>query len=272
IAIELARRYRCHLEVVGRSAMPVGEESALTRGIDDPRKLRQALLAADPKQKPAEIEAQARRILSDRASRETYAQVIAAGGSLLYTKLDVRDGKAFLGFIDQVYQRRGRIDGVIHGAGVVEDKLVRDKTDESFGRVFDTKVGGALALRKRIRDDVKFVVFFSSVASAFGNKGQVDYASANDVLDKLAYSWQQRISGRVLSVNWGPWADTGMVSESLKNEYQRKGIGLIPQQEGVDALLRELSQGQGDSQVLLMCGKPESFDGRATPPNREVGA
>ncbi len=272
IAIELAKRYRCHLEVVGRSPMPTGEESVQTRGIDDPRKLRQALLAVDPKQKPAEIEQQARRILADRAARETYAQVIAAGGSLHYTRLDVRDGKAFLGFIDSVYERRGRIDGVIHGAGVVEDKLVRDKTDESFGRVFDTKVGGALALRKRIRDDVKFVVFFSSVASAFGNRGQVDYASANDVLDKLAYSWQQRISGRVLSVNWGPWADTGMVSESLKNEYQRKGIGLIPQQEGVDALLRELSQGQGDSQVVLMCGKPESFDGRAAPQAREVGA
>ncbi|PPE72943.1 hypothetical protein C3942_16105 [Solimonas fluminis] len=272
IAIELAKRYRCHLEVVGRSPMPTGEESAQTRGIDDPRKLRQALLAADPRQKPAEIEQQARRILADRAARETYAQVIAAGGSLNFTRLDVRDGKAFLAFIDGVYERRGRIDGVIHGAGVVEDKLVRDKTDESFGRVFDTKVGGALALRKRIRDDVKFVVFFSSVASAFGNRGQVDYASANDVLDKLAYSWQQRISGRVLSVNWGPWADTGMVSESLKNEYQRKGIGLIPQQEGVAALLRELAQAQGDSQVVLMCGKPESFDGRAAPGTREVGA
>jgi acyl transferase domain-containing protein/NAD(P)H-dependent flavin oxidoreductase YrpB (nitropropane dioxygenase family)/acyl carrier protein len=272
IAIELAKRYRCHLEVVGRSPMPTGEESAQTRGIDDPRKLRQALLAADPKQKPAEIEQQARRILADRAARETYAQVIAAGGSLHYTRLDVREGKAFLAFIDGVYERRGRIDGVIHGAGVVEDKLVRDKTDESFGRVFDTKVGGALALRKRIRDDVKFVVFFSSVASAFGNRGQVDYASANDVLDKLAYSWQQRISGRVLSVNWGPWADTGMVSESLKNEYQRKGIGLIPQEEGVAALLRELAQGQGDSQVVLMCGKPESFDGRTAPSAKEIGA
>ena len=273
IAIELAKRYRCHLEVVGRSPMPKGEESAVTRGIDDPRKLRQALLAADPALRPAEIEQLTRRILADRAARETYAQVIAAGGSLMFTQMDVRDSKAFLGFIDQVYTRRGRIDGVIHGAGVVEDKLVRDKTDESFGRVFDTKVGGALALQRRIRDDVKFVVFFSSVASAFGNRGQVDYASANDVLDKLAHSWQQRIAGRVLSVNWGPWADTGMVSESLKNEYQRKGIGLIPQQEGVDALLRELSNKGGDSQVVLMCGKPESFDGRAAAkPSDEVGA
>jgi len=272
IAIELARRYRCHLEIVGRSSMPTQEESELTRGIDDPRKLRQALLAADSKRKPVEIEQMTRGILSDRASRETYAQVIAAGGSLNYVKLDVRDSKAFMHFIDNVYERRGRIDGVIHGAGVVEDKLVRDKTDESFGRVFDTKVSGAMVLNRRIRDDVKFVVFFSSVASAFGNRGQVDYASANDVLDKLAHSWQHRINGRVLSVNWGPWADTGMVSESLKNEYQRKGIGLIPQQEGVDALLRELSNLTGDAQVLLMCGKPENFDGRTTQHPLEAAA
>ncbi|TXI84393.1 MAG: SDR family NAD(P)-dependent oxidoreductase, partial [Cupriavidus sp.] len=272
IAIELARRYRCHLEIVGRSSMPTQEEQELTRGIDDPRKLRQVLLLADPKRKPAEIEQMTRGILADRAARETYAQVIAAGGSLNYVKLDVRDSKAFMHFIDDVYARRGRIDGVIHGAGVVEDKLVRDKTDESFGRVFDTKVRGAMVLNRRIRDDVKFVVFFSSVASAFGNRGQVDYASANDVLDKLAHSWQHRISGRVLSVNWGPWADTGMVSESLKNEYHRKGIGLIPQREGVDALLRELSNLTGDPQILLMCGKPENFDGRGTAHPQEATA
>ncbi|WP_299691095.1 type I polyketide synthase [Hydrocarboniphaga sp.] len=259
IATALARRYRCHIEMLGRSALPEGDESAVTRGIDDPRRLRQLLLQAEPTRKPAEIERLARRILAEREVRDTFAQLRAAGSSFNYTQLDVRDSEGFAQFIKDAYARRGRIDGVIHGAGVVEDKLVRDKTDESFGRVFDTKVHGALILDKLIRDDVKFVVFFSSVASAFGNRGQVDYASANDVLDKLAHSWQTRIAGRVLSVNWGPWADTGMVSESLKNEYQRKGIGLIPQNEGVDALLRELSTGAGDSQVVLMCGKPDSF-------------
>jgi acyl transferase domain-containing protein/NAD(P)H-dependent flavin oxidoreductase YrpB (nitropropane dioxygenase family)/NAD(P)-dependent dehydrogenase (short-subunit alcohol dehydrogenase family)/acyl carrier protein len=259
IATALARRYRCHIEMVGRSALPEGEENALTRGIDDPKRLRQALLQAEPASKPAEIERLARRLLAEREFRDTFAQLRAAGSSFNYTQLDVREGATFALFIDDVYARRGRIDGVIHGAGVVEDKLVRDKTDESFGRVFDTKVHGALILDRQIRDDVKFVVFFSSVASAFGNRGQVDYASANDVLDKLAHSWQTRIEGRVLSVNWGPWADTGMVSESLKNEYQRKGIGLIPQSEGVNALLRELSIGRGDTQVVLMCGKPLSF-------------
>ena len=264
IAVALARRYRCRLELVGRSEAPGGDEDALTRGVTDPRRLRQLLLQADPARKPAEIERLARRILAEREVRETFAQVREAGSTVHYTPLDVRDEEAFASFIAEVYSRQGRIDGVIHGAGVVEDKLVRDKTDESFGRVFDTKVRSALILNRLIRDDVKFVVFFSSVASAFGNRGQVDYASANDVLDKLAHHWQTRIGGRVISVNWGPWADTGMVNDALRNDYARKGIGLIPQVAGVEALLRELSISHGDSQIVLMCGKPESF-GAATP-------
>jgi hypothetical protein len=39
----------------------------------------------------------------------------------------------------------------------------------------------------------------------------------------------------------------------------------------VEALLRELSTRGGDAQVVLMCGKPESFDGRATPQAVETG-
>ncbi|AXI01740.1 type I polyketide synthase [Aquirhabdus parva] len=261
VAVELARRYQCHVELVGRSAPPQDVESEATRGISDQRLLRQALLAEDKTRKPAEVERLARRLLADRDFRATLAAVRAAGSTVNYTALDVRDDQIFSDFITSIYHQRGRIDGVIHGAGVVEDKLVRDKSDESFSRVFDTKVKGAVILSQHIRKDVGFVVFFSSVASAFGNRGQVDYATANDVLDKLAHHWQSQIDGRVLSVNWGPWADTGMVSESLKNEYARKGIGLIPQQQGVAALLAELGSQSIETQIVLMSGRPESFAG-----------
>jgi NAD(P)-dependent dehydrogenase (short-subunit alcohol dehydrogenase family) len=149
---------------------------------------------------------------------------------------------------------------VIHGAGVVEDKLVRDKSVESFTRVFETKVRGAVTLHKVLRDDVAFVVFFSSVASVFGNRGQADYAAANDTLDKLAHALQARVHGRVLSVNWGPWAGKGMVSPELEREYARRGIGLIPLNDGVELLLRELREGdREDVQIVMMCGSPESM-------------
>jgi NAD(P)-dependent dehydrogenase (short-subunit alcohol dehydrogenase family)/acyl carrier protein len=265
LAVALARRYRCHLELAGRSELPEAPEDPATREIVDPKMLRQALVAANPGLRPAQIEAMARRLLAEREIRRTLEEVRQAGSTVHYTAIDVRDDERFADLIADVYERRGRIDGVIHGAGVVEDKLVRDKTPESFSRVFDTKVNPAMMLRKLIREDVRFVVFFSSVAAAFGNRGQVDYASANDVLDKVARSWQSRIKGRVLSINWGPWAGTGMVSESLRDEYHRRGIGLIPQSAGIDALLRELSAPGEDSQVVLMCGTPESFGARSSP-------
>jgi acyl transferase domain-containing protein/NAD(P)H-dependent flavin oxidoreductase YrpB (nitropropane dioxygenase family)/acyl carrier protein len=261
IAVALAKRYRCKIELVGRSPLPPDQEDPLTQGVEDPRRLRQILLTADPNRRPADVERLVQRLLADRDVRKNLAAIRAAGSVINYTSLDVRDIELFADFILALYERYGRIDGVIHGAGIVEDKLVRDKTEESFNRVFDTKVRGAMSLHAFIRDDVKFVVFFSSVASAFGNRGQADYASANDVLDKLAHSWQARIPGRILSVNWGPWADTGMVSDSLKKEYERKGIGLIPQEEGVKALLLELSSAGTETQVVLMCGKPVSFGG-----------
>ena len=103
-------------------------------------------------------------------------------------------------------------------------------------------------------------MFFSSVASAFGNRGQADYAAANDVLDKLAYSLQGRTQGRVVSINWGPWAGAGMVSPELEREYARRGIGLIPMTDGVEALLRELRYGERqDVQVVMMGSTLESM-------------
>ncbi len=261
LAIMLARRYGCQLELVGRSPLPNFDEGAETAAAQDLKTLRQVVIRSNPDLRPVEVEQRCARILAARDIRATFAAIEAAGAKVNYTALDVRDMNDFSRYIQDLYHRHGRIDGVIHGAGILEDKLLRHKTAESFQRVFDTKVHGALVLNKLIRDDVKFVVFFSSVAGAFGNKGQVDYATANDVLDKLAHSMQARIKGRVLSVNWGPWASKGMVSPELEREYARKGIGLIPLQEGFEALLQELQFGdQADTQVVLMCATPESMD------------
>ena len=259
MAIELAQRFQCQLELVGRSALPPNEESAATKGVMDQRQLRQALLSENPARKPAEVESLLRRVLAERDIRATFAAIKAAGAGVNYHALDVRDESALTALVSNIYAQTGRIDGVFHGAGIVEDKLIKDKQQDSFTRVYDTKVTSALSLLKCIRNDVKCVVFFSSVASAFGNRGQVDYAAANDMLDKIAHHWQSRISGRVLSVNWGPWADTGMVSPALQREYARKGIGLIPQSVGVAALFSALVDASRETQIVMVSGEVERF-------------
>ena len=259
-AIELAQRYRCRIELVGRSPLPSASESSQTGHALDAKALRLTLIENEPTLKPIEVERRCAQILAAREIRHTLAAIEAAGATVNYTALDVRDIELFGAFIQQLYAQYGRIDGVIHGAGVIEDKLWRDKSADSFQRVFDTKVRGALMLYNLLRSDVKFVVFFSSVASAFGNRGQIDYAAANDVLDKIALALRARLHGRVVSINWGPWADTGMVSPALEREYARQGIGLIALRDGIAALLRELADSQRSAtQVVLMCGTPKSF-------------
>jgi NAD(P)-dependent dehydrogenase (short-subunit alcohol dehydrogenase family) len=256
-AIELARRTRCRLELVGRSPLP-GEEDPALAAASDTAALRRTLVERGARE-PAAIEADCRRVLAAREIRQTLAALAAAGSPVRYHSLDVRDEQAVSALIDEIYERHGRLDGVVHGAGIIEDKLLRHKTRESFDRVFDTKVAAARALVRKLRDDVGFVVFFSSVSGAFGNRGQADYAAASDALDKLALELAGRIPGRAISINWGPWAGAGMVSEELQREYGRRGIGLIPPREGVARLIAELCATGGDPQVVLMCADAESM-------------
>lgn len=164
--------------------------------------------------------------------------------------------------VADVYARHGRLDGVVHGAGVLDDRLLTDKTAEGFARVFSTKVDGARALAEAVRDDLGFLMLFGSVVGVYGNRGQVDYAAANDALDSLAHGWADRFAGRVVSVDWGPWtpAQGGMVSAELQREYARRGIGVIGHDEGVACLLRELAHGdRRDTQVAYLCGSPAAF-------------
>jgi NAD(P)-dependent dehydrogenase (short-subunit alcohol dehydrogenase family) len=144
---------------------------------------------------------------------------------------------------------------------VLEDRFLRDKTPESFERVFGTKVDAARTLARVLRPDVGFLVLFGSIAGVFGNRGQIDYAAANDALDTLARRASEHLTGRVVSVDWGPWAGTGMVSAELEREYERRGIGLIDPDDGVACLLHELRSGRTDAQVVLMRARPDDLDG-----------
>ncbi len=174
----------------------------------------------------------------------------------------MRDGDAVAAFVAERYRTLGRIDGVVHGAGIIEDRNIKDKTQGSFARVFETKVNGALALRRSIRGDVKFVVLYSSIAALHGAEGQLDYACANDALDHVAVEWQSQTDGHVLSVNWGPWHGAGMSRRAARAAFRAAEDRPDPLDEGVDALLRELSSGRKpDTQVVLMSATADRLSG-----------
>jgi acyl transferase domain-containing protein/NAD(P)H-dependent flavin oxidoreductase YrpB (nitropropane dioxygenase family)/NAD(P)-dependent dehydrogenase (short-subunit alcohol dehydrogenase family) len=259
VAVALARQ-GCHLELVGRTPLPDGPEAPATATCADHKALRQ-LLAGAGNNVASAIESDCLRIMAQRQLRHTLAEVLACGGSVDYHALDVRDTPAMTALVEDIYRRRGRLDGIIHGAGVVEDRLAADKTVESFARVYDTKVDGARILLGAARPGLRFVVLFGSIAGAFGNRGQIDYAAANEALEAMAWAHNRAVADRVVCIHWGPWGATGMVSENLGREFARHGVGLIDPEDGVACILRELALGSPSSAaVIVMRARTDRHD------------
>jgi NAD(P)-dependent dehydrogenase (short-subunit alcohol dehydrogenase family) len=266
VARGLAGRGEPRLILVGRSALP-GPESPQTEGLDRAA-LRQSFLqevrGRNQPVLPAEIERSVNRILKDREIRANLVACRAAGATVEYHALDVRDAGQFGRLIDDLYERFGRIDGVVHGAGVIEDRLIADKTLASFRNVFRTKVDGAWTLARKLRPEgLKFLVFFGSVSGRFGAAGQVDYSAANEVLNKLAGDLRRRWLAQVVCINWGPW-DGGMVSDGRRQVYAAHGVGLIPVEAGTEAFLAEFRLGGRPSAEVVVSCSVEQIAGART--------
>ncbi|WP_211215434.1 SDR family NAD(P)-dependent oxidoreductase, partial [Actinoalloteichus spitiensis] len=253
--LALAREHQPHLALLGRTEL--AEEPAGLDGATEEAELlrRIAALWSDRPggpPTPAELGAEARRVLAVREIRATLDALTAAGSPVRYLAVDVRDATAVADALDEVRRDWGPITGLVHGAGTVADGLLADKTDERFASVFEPKVGGLRALLSATEDDpLELLVLFSSIAGCFGNRGQADYAMANEVLNLVASA--QRVARpdcAVSSIAWGPWRG-GMIGPELAHRLRRAGIPLISPDAGAAAFTREVSAAEPPHRVVI---------------------
>ena len=130
--------------------------------------------------------------------------------------------------------------GLVHAAGVLDDRtLVRD--DEGrFAAVMAPKVQGAWNLHlASAGETLDFFVLFSSTSALLGSAGQGNYAAANAFLDALA-QYRRAAGLPALAIDWSAWSDVGMVSDAKRAaNVSRHGVGWISPRQGV-AVLGEL--------------------------------
>jgi acyl transferase domain-containing protein/NADP-dependent 3-hydroxy acid dehydrogenase YdfG len=242
--IALAHAHQPKIALLGRTALSA--EPAECEGVREENELRRVLLAREQRAgrapTPKVLAAAVREIIAQREVRATLEALRAAGSPAEYFACDATNAAAVTQTLAGVRQRLGPITVIVHGAGVLADKLIADKTPEEFARVFDAKVRGLqILLDATASDSLDAMVLFSSVAGRFGNRGQADYAMANEVLNKVAQAEFRRRGGRCLvrSLNWGPW-DGGMVTPALREHFRTQGIGLIAPDAGAAAFVQEL--------------------------------
>jgi NADP-dependent 3-hydroxy acid dehydrogenase YdfG/acyl carrier protein len=254
-AVALAGRTRVRVVLLGRSRLE--DEPAACAGIHDDAGLKRALLDGAKREgraaTPAEVGAQVAKVLANREVRATLDAIRAAGSEVRYVAVDVADGAKLGAALDEVRAAWGPITGVVHGAGVLADKLIAEKTPEQFDRVFDTKVAGLRSLLAATAGDpLRWMVLFSSVAARTGNTGQCDYAMANEVLNKVAAAERRRRAPGFVAkaIGWGPW-EGGMVTPALKARFDQMGVALIPLAEGARRFVDEIAAAPDEVETVV---------------------
>ena len=266
--VRLAEEYHCGFILLGRSAL--APEPAWAKGKYTDQDLKSAALQhlseAGEKPTPVKIQEALRPIHSSREIAASLAAIEGAGGRAVYVSCDVTRSKEVRSAVASAAAVFGKVTGLIHGAGVLADRLIEQKTVGDFEAVYSTKVDGLEALLSAVdAKAIKHYVLFSSAAAYFGNPGQADYAIANEILNKVALRLKSEApAAQVLSLNWGPW-DGGMVTPELKRLFEARGATIIPLDGGADLLLRELSASTNRCTQILVGGNLNGPDEKKKP-------
>jgi acyl transferase domain-containing protein/NAD(P)-dependent dehydrogenase (short-subunit alcohol dehydrogenase family)/acyl carrier protein len=254
-ALALARKWRPTLVLLGRTPVPEDEPAWLASLTDEAAIKKELFQRAPAGTSPKDVERSYRRIAAQREITGNLTRLREAGAQADYLAVDVTDDRAVAEAVSEIRRQYGPIKGLVHGAGILADRYLADKTMEQFQAVYNVKVAGCRALLKAAEGDpLKFMVFFSSSTGRFGRTGQVDYAMANEVLNKTAQREAARRPGcRVAAFNWGPWAG-GMVNSALEKAFQKEGLVTIPLAAGAAYLAEEIAAGDPAQVEIVVLG------------------
>ena len=113
---------------------------------------------------------------------------------------DVTDIESMRAIVERAQRTFGRIDGVLHAAGVTNDELIQMKRQATVEDTFAPKIHGTMVLERVLEDvSLDFMVLFSSTSTAIAPPGQVDYVAANAYLNAFAQSKAPTGRGRTSS-------------------------------------------------------------------------
>ncbi|MGZ4665503.1 MAG: SDR family NAD(P)-dependent oxidoreductase, partial [Frankiaceae bacterium] len=177
-----------------------------------------------------------------------------AGGQAIYHSVNLTDAQAVADVVNEIADAHGRIDVLIHAAGLEISKRLKDKELREYDLVFDVKSDGWFNLIRAIGDlPVGATVGFSSIAGRFGNQGQTDYSAANDLLCKLTSNLRRsRPDTRGIVLDWTAWGGIGMATRgSIPTIMAAAGIDMLPPDAGIATIRRELTAGGTRDEVVV---------------------
>ena len=210
-------------------------------------------LKADPTQKatPVLLERAFGRVKDSITLYNNLQKLRELGSEVEYYHCDVLNAAMVKEVCTKIKAKNGRVDGLIHFAGLERSKLIYDKDPAEYYRIFDVKATsfGSFLANNIVRDD-GFFAFASSIAGKYGNLGQSDYASANDYLAKSAFSLTNQ-GYRAVSIAMSAYKNVGMgVRAGVETFLRSNGVDFVDPEDGMQIFLDEIVYGQVPEIIL----------------------
>jgi amino acid adenylation domain-containing protein len=191
---------------------------------------------------------------------EAHERLAALPATVLHRQVDVTSAPQTGALVRELQASYGRIDGIVHVAGLNRDKLILRKSDDELREVLAPKVSGLCHLDAASADcDLDFMLLFASVSGALGNAGQADYATANAFMDGFA-GWRNRLvergerRGATLAIDWPYWQDGGMRLDQATLNAMRDGFGVAPLETAAAMAALQRCFAAGEAQALVLAG------------------
>jgi polyketide synthase PksN len=175
------------------------------------------------------------------------------GPAPLYISADATDVASLEQARQTVLSIHPAIHGVVQSAIVLRDQSFARMEEASFRASLSAKVDVSVNMDRVFgRDELDFMLFFSSIISIFKAPGQSNYAAGCTFKDSFAHKLQQQRPYPVKVMNWGYWGNVGVVvaDEAVRKNMVRMGIGSIEPDEGMVSLQNLV--GSGMHQLVLM--------------------
>jgi acyl transferase domain-containing protein/NAD(P)-dependent dehydrogenase (short-subunit alcohol dehydrogenase family) len=238
---ELLQRFGCRVIALGRTDPSSIPEEIRKMSEDDFAKFEPEFykneLTRNRGKKITDLKRQYKAYQAANEVHHVSERLRAISEKFEYRSIDITSESATDAIVKEAYHKYGRVDMVLHGAGIQMSSALTKKTLFDFRRIVDTKLDGLAhlyrACKKHSNGHRTHFHILTSAFSYLGNDGQPDYGAANEAMARIAACMNSQGNGSYWSsMGWLGWAGVGMTrgSEYAALAASRRLRGVTPEE------------------------------------------
>ncbi len=264
--------FGCKMIFLGRTALDADSHQVMSEKTRLEEAIGNSVAARGPGLSDVERGRETSKISKATEIVRTLEDLQSSGIEATYFKCDVTDPEEVGTVVREIIERYGKIDGIVHGAGILRDNFAKQMSPDDFSAAVDVKFLGAWNLYAAVEKQcLKFFACLSSAAAIQGNPGQANYSAGNRLMSALMAQLRHRDQSiRFKALMLPPIKGAGMAEDpDIKALMKRMKAGYIHAHELAGLFCREVFVAPPqDVWVLFMRSLPDLSTGTCSMPKR----